>query len=100
MMARWRAPTIVCARTELGTIKHSLLTIEALRARGVPVLGIAFIGEAHDENERIITKLEGVSSLGRVQGRETVEMALRGGAIEDHIDVSTSIGWLVRGRQP
>src|SRR3546814_12569199 len=36
MMARWRAPTIVCARTELGTIHHSLLTIEALRARGVP----------------------------------------------------------------
>src|SRR3546814_15759037 len=66
MMARWRAPTIVCTRTELGTINHSLLTIEALRARGVPVIGIAFIGKAHDENERIIPKLAGVSSLGRL----------------------------------
>src|SRR3546814_8861050 len=31
MMARWRAPTIVCARTELGTLNHSLLTNDALR---------------------------------------------------------------------
>src|SRR3546814_758483 len=54
MMARWRAPTIVCARTELGTINHSLLTIEALRARGVPVPGFAFIGPDRNENERII----------------------------------------------
>lgn len=66
LFAHWGAPVILCARTALGTINHSLLSIEALRARGVPVAGIAFIGDAHEENERIIPALAGVPSLGRL----------------------------------
>src|SRR3546814_6657954 len=65
MMARWRAPTRVSARTELGTINHSLLTNEDLRAHAVPVLGIYLICEAHASNGRIITHLAGVVSPGR-----------------------------------
>src|SRR5690606_14060465 len=45
LFARWQIPVIVCARTALGTINHSLLTIEALKSRGVPLHGVAFIGE-------------------------------------------------------
>ncbi|RWF14555.1 MAG: ATP-dependent dethiobiotin synthetase BioD, partial [Mesorhizobium sp.] len=33
IFARWRAPVVLCARTGLGTINHTLLSIEALRAR-------------------------------------------------------------------
>lgn len=66
LFAYWDQPVILCARTALGTINHSLLSIEALRVRGVPIAGIAFIGEAHDENERIIPQLGGVPSLGRL----------------------------------
>ena len=66
LVADWRQPVILCARTALGTINHSLLSVEALRARGVPIAGIAFIGEAHAENERIIPLLAGVPSLGRL----------------------------------
>ena len=66
LFAHWGQPVILCARTALGTINHSLLSIEALRARGVPIAGIAFIGDAHAENERIIPLLAGVPSLGRL----------------------------------
>ena len=45
LMARWRLPVVLCARTALGTINHSLLSIEALRARDVVILGVSFIGE-------------------------------------------------------
>lgn len=39
--ARWlMVPTIVVARPSLGTINHSLLTIEALRSRQVPIAGV------------------------------------------------------------
>ena len=41
---RWGAPVIVCARTALGTINHTLLTIEALRRRHIPMLGVVFVG--------------------------------------------------------
>ncbi len=66
LFAHWHEPVILCARTGLGTINHSLLSIEALRARNIPIAGIAFIGEPHDENERIIPLMGDVPSLGRL----------------------------------
>lgn len=66
LFARWQIPVIVCARTALGTINHSLLTIEALRARGVPIHGLAFLGDAVDDSEAIIAAISGVRRLGRL----------------------------------
>jgi dethiobiotin synthetase len=66
VFARWTIPVVLCARTELGTINHSLLSIEALRARGIPILGIAFIGEANDDSEATIARIGGVKQLGRL----------------------------------
>lgn len=66
VFARWRLPTVLCARTALGTINHTLLSLEAMRARGIPVLGVAFIGEAHEENARIVGELGKVNVLGRL----------------------------------
>jgi len=66
LMMRWRVPVVLCARTTLGTINHSLLSIEALRARDVALLGIAFIGEENVESERIIVEMGKVRRLGRL----------------------------------
>jgi dethiobiotin synthetase len=66
LFAHWRQPVILCVRTGLGTINHSLLSIEALRGRGVQVAGIAFIGDPHAENERIVPLLGDVPVLGRL----------------------------------
>jgi len=66
VFARWKIPLILCARTRLGTINHTLLSIAAIRARSIPLHGIAFIGEANDESERIITEMGGVKRLGRL----------------------------------
>jgi dethiobiotin synthetase len=66
LFARWQVPVIVCARTALGTINHSLLTIEALRAREVPIHGLAFLGDAVEDSEAIIAEIGGVRRLGRL----------------------------------
>lgn len=66
IFAQWRFETVVVARTALGTINHSLLTIEALRARDIPILGIAFVGEANEESERTIAGIGRVKRLGRL----------------------------------
>jgi len=66
VFARWRLPTVLCARTALGTINHTLLSIEALRRREIPLLGVALIGDAHEENERIVAALGRVRILGRL----------------------------------
>ena len=66
VFARWQIPLILCARTALGTINHSLLSVAAIRARAIPLQGVAFIGEANEESEGIITELGQVKRLGRL----------------------------------
>jgi len=66
LFARWQAPVVLVARTALGTINHSLLSIEALRTRGVPILGVAFSGEAVEDSEATIAAIAGVRRLGRL----------------------------------
>jgi dethiobiotin synthetase len=66
LFARWQCPVVLVARTSLGTINHSLLSIEALRSRGVPLLGIAFCGEPNEDSEATIAALGQVKRLGRL----------------------------------
>ncbi|MCC6473815.1 MAG: ATP-dependent dethiobiotin synthetase BioD [Burkholderiales bacterium] len=64
LLAGWGLPVILCARTGLGTINHSLLSLEALRRRSIPVQGIAFIGESNPGVEHAIERLGAVRRLG------------------------------------
>ena len=66
IFAQWRMPVILCARTTLGTINHTLLSIEALRARSIPLIGIAFIGDEVADTQRTIVEFSGVRQLGRL----------------------------------
>lgn len=64
IFARWAEPVVLVSRTALGTINHSLLSIEAMRERGIPILGVAFIGDEYRETERVICDLGHVKRLG------------------------------------
>jgi dethiobiotin synthetase len=66
LFARWGLRVVLAARTALGTINHTLLSIEALRSRGVPILGVAFIGEAIENTEATIARIGQVRRLGRL----------------------------------
>ncbi len=66
LFARWGFPVVVVARTALGTINHSLMTIEVLRARGVTVAGILFSGDEVADSQHTICDIAGVPSLGRL----------------------------------
>ncbi|MBX9711636.1 MAG: dethiobiotin synthase [Xanthobacteraceae bacterium] len=82
LFARWRLPVVLCARTALGTINHSLLSIEALRTRGIDMLGMAFIGEENTDSENTICDIGQVRHLGRLPhlaplSRETLRLAFK-----------------------
>lgn len=66
VFARWHFPVILCARTQLGTINHCLLSIQALRAAGCPIAGVAFIGDAEPEVEQTIIDFGKTQHLGRL----------------------------------
>jgi dethiobiotin synthetase len=66
VFARWQIPIILCARTGLGTINHTLLSLEATRQRHIPIFGVAFIGDAHPDTQQIIEEMGDVRILGRL----------------------------------
>jgi dethiobiotin synthetase len=66
LFARWGQPVVLVARTALGTINHSLLSIEALKRRDASLLGIAFVGERVEDTEATVATIGGVRRLGRL----------------------------------
>jgi dethiobiotin synthetase len=70
LVNRLRLPLLIVARPSLGTINHTLLTIESARARGIPVVGFVFsrrerpTGADEPTNAVAITRASGVPWLG------------------------------------
>ncbi len=67
------AKVILCVKTTLGTINHALLSIEALKARNIDVMGIVFIGEENKDNKRTIVDFSGVRNLGSIPKLENLD---------------------------
>ncbi len=85
--AAWRAPVLLAARTALGTINHSLLSIAALKGAGVPVAGVLFVGEAHADNEAIVPALGQVCCFGRLPVLDPLDPAALAAAMRSHVDL-------------
>ncbi|MGO9048198.1 MAG: dethiobiotin synthase [Xanthobacteraceae bacterium] len=75
VFAGWNAPVILCARTGLGTINHTLLSIEALHSREMRLHGLIFIGEDNPDNIRTIAELSGGRVLGLVPRLTRIDRA-------------------------
>ena len=57
---------IVVSRHYLGSINHTLLTVQAIKERGLEVAGLVFVGEEHPTSEQIIKTMSGVPVIGRM----------------------------------
>jgi dethiobiotin synthetase len=72
LLARLQPGTLVVARSGLGTLNHTLLTLEALRKREIPVLGVIFSDSEAKEDERLVNdNMQIIEEVGlvRVFGR-------------------------------
>jgi len=58
---------IVVSRHYLGSINHTLLTIEALQNRKINIAGILFNGDENKSSEEIVLKKTGIKFLGRIE---------------------------------
>lgn len=54
LLKRLQPTTLVVARSGLGTLNHTLLTLEALRNREIPLLGVVFSDSKDREDERLV----------------------------------------------
>ena len=66
LFAYWQAPVVLVARTALGTINHTALSLMALRNAGCTVVGVSFIGDAEPDVEQTIADMFDVRHLGRL----------------------------------
>ncbi|WP_328774727.1 dethiobiotin synthase [Deinococcus aquaedulcis] len=88
LMAALGAPVIVAARSALGTINHTLLTVGALRARGLRVHGVVLIGPPAPHNRGAIERhgavrvLADLPPLGRVTTETVAQAAALFGPLE------------------
>lgn len=64
---------IIVSRHYLGSINHTLLTVEALKSRNLAIAGIIFSGDEHPTTEAIIAKMAQVPIIGRIEEEPYVD---------------------------
>ena len=73
---------------EVEKLEGESLSLEAMRQRLIPVLGIAFIGDAHPDTEQIIVEMGGVRSLGRLPRLDPLTPGALRRSFQAHFDIS------------
>ena len=66
MISHLQAEAVLVSRHYLGSINHTILSIEALRSRNIPITGIIFNGDDNRGTESIIESVCAVPILGRI----------------------------------
>src|SRR5204862_5991268 len=66
LMSRLDLPAVIVSRTTLGTINHTLLTIEALQRRSIYVAGVVMVGPANRDNRDAIAQYGSVPVLAEM----------------------------------
>ena len=74
-LERWRLPVVLVARSELGTLNHTLLSLEALRTRNIAILGLVINGPPHTDNPRTLNELGDVPLLCELPPLEELNAA-------------------------
>jgi len=89
-MADWIAylalPVLVVARSGLGTINHTLLTLEALQSRSLRVAGVMMIGELNADNRAAIEKYGRVPVVAEMPFLAPLDPGLLAAWSVTHID--------------
>lgn len=63
LIKKFDAETIVVIQNYLGSINHSLLTIDALKHRGIKIIGLVFNGSPHEPSRKIIESYSGLRTI-------------------------------------
>jgi dethiobiotin synthetase len=90
-------PVVVVARTDLGTINHTLLTIESLKQREVPIVGLVLVGESRVSTRKAIEMHSSVAVLGEMPRFKDLSAQTLGDWARKHLDprnhVSSFLQW-------
>lgn len=75
LIARWELPVVLVVRLYLGCINHTLLSLEALERRRIPVAGLIFNGDSNPDSESFILSHSGLPCLLRLPWQPSIDAA-------------------------
>ena len=97
LIAALQLPVLVVARSSLGTINHTLLTLEALRARSLAVVGVVMVGERNEENRRAIERYGHTPVLGEMPQFSRLTAEALGAWARSELDAQNALAaWLAQ----
>ena len=79
---------VVASSTSLGTINHTLLTVNAIRDRGLDLLGVVMIGKTNTENRRAVEHYGNVAVVGWIPHLATIDRPGLMDAFRNHFDAA------------
>ena len=75
LMKEFRLPVILVSRHYLGSINHTLLSVEVLKNRNIAIEGIIFVGEENKATEDIILSITELKALARIPEVAVIDKA-------------------------
>ena len=73
LIAYFKTSVVLVSRNYLGSINHTLLTVQELKRRGIPILGIVFNGEHTPQTENFILQYTQLPLLFRVNMEDIID---------------------------
>jgi len=75
LFAAWALPVILVSRHYLGSINHTLMSVEILQKRNIEIAGIVFVGNENETTEDAILKTSGCKMIARIPLASPVDKA-------------------------
>ncbi len=86
LMKQLDARVVIASPTKLGTINHTLLTVNSVRQAQLNIVGIVMIGEENAENRKAIEHYGNVPVVGWIPILPTIDRSALLHAFTDHFD--------------
>ncbi|MEW6734536.1 MAG: dethiobiotin synthase [Acidobacteriota bacterium] len=86
LIVKLSLPVLVVARSSLGTINHTLLTLAALRSRSLQIAGVVMVGAANQDNREAIEHFGKTSVLGELDNLTPLTSSTLGVWAQERLD--------------
>lgn len=72
----WNLPVVLVCRSYLGSLNHTLLSVEAIRSRNIAIKGLVFNGVPNEESENFLAKRTGLKILLKIRQEKEISKKL------------------------
>jgi dethiobiotin synthetase len=81
-----KTPLVIASRTKLGTINHTLMTVNTIRNAKLQITGVVMIGEENNDNRRAVERYGNVPVIGWIPWLEKIDRETLRSVFQRHFD--------------